>query len=157
MLVLTNFRTAVFHAVPAQLKVAISVGIGLFIALIGLVDAGWVRQPRLHGHHGPVGFGLDGTLQGWPVLVFAIGLVLVVTLYVRQVKGAILISIMATVIAVIVESIANIGPTVQEDGSVNPTGWNLNVPAWPDQIVDLPDFSLLGEFSLFGSSSGSAW
>jgi len=40
VLVLTGFRTAVFHAVPAQLKTAISVGIGLFIALIGLVDAG---------------------------------------------------------------------------------------------------------------------
>src|SRR4051794_30327910 len=37
VLVLTGFRTAVFHAVPAQLKVAISVGIGLFIALLGLV------------------------------------------------------------------------------------------------------------------------
>ena len=44
VLVLTGFRTAVFKAVPAQLKVAISVGIGLFIALIGLVDAGFVRR-----------------------------------------------------------------------------------------------------------------
>ncbi|MDO9495344.1 MAG: solute carrier family 23 protein, partial [Nocardioides sp.] len=43
-LVLTGFRKAVFHAVPAQLKVAISVGIGLFIALIGFVDAGFVRR-----------------------------------------------------------------------------------------------------------------
>ena len=42
VLVLTGFRQAVFHAVPAQLKIAISVGIGLFIALIGLVDAGFV-------------------------------------------------------------------------------------------------------------------
>src|SRR5690606_6373097 len=39
VLVLTGFRKAVFHAVPQQLKVAISVGIGLFIALIGFVDA----------------------------------------------------------------------------------------------------------------------
>lgn len=52
VLVLTGFRTAVFRAVPAQLKVAISVGIGLFIALIGFVDAGVVsgsptrRRPR---------------------------------------------------------------------------------------------------------------
>src|SRR3954453_23261657 len=44
VLVLTGFRKAVFHAVPAELKVAISVGIGLFIALIGFVDAGWVRR-----------------------------------------------------------------------------------------------------------------
>ena len=44
LLVLTGFRKAVFHAVPQQLKVAISVGIGLFIALIGFVDAGVVTR-----------------------------------------------------------------------------------------------------------------
>ena len=44
VLVLTGFRTAVFKAVPTSLKTAISVGIGLFIALIGLVDAGFVRR-----------------------------------------------------------------------------------------------------------------
>ena len=44
VLVLTGFRTAVFHAIPTQLKVAISVGIGLFIALIGFVDAGFVHR-----------------------------------------------------------------------------------------------------------------
>ncbi|MGN6723837.1 MAG: solute carrier family 23 protein, partial [Marmoricola sp.] len=42
VLVLTGFRTAVFRAVPAQIKIAISVGIGLFIALIGFNDAGFV-------------------------------------------------------------------------------------------------------------------
>jgi adenine/guanine/hypoxanthine permease len=155
VLVLTNFRTAVFHAVPAQLKVAISVGIGLFIALIGLVDAGWVRRnPDAAGTTVPVGFGLNGSLQGWPVLVFAFGLVLVVALYVRRVKGAILISIIVTtVVAVIVEAIANIGPSVISPDKTNPKGWNLNVPAWPDKIVDTPDFGLLGNFSLFGSFS----
>ena len=44
VLVLTGFRKAVFHAVPQQLKVAISVGIGLFIALIGFVDARFVTR-----------------------------------------------------------------------------------------------------------------
>jgi len=44
VLVLTGFREAVFKAVPDQLKTAISVGIGLFIALIGLVDAKMVRR-----------------------------------------------------------------------------------------------------------------
>ena len=149
VLVLTGFRTAVFHAVPAQLKVAISVGIGLFIALIGLVDAGFVR--RTGAGPVPVELGIAGSLQGWPVLVFVFGLLLVIALYVRGVKGAILISIIATtVLAVIVETIADIGPSVSGD-TVNPKGWNLNVPALPDQIVDMPDFSLLGEFSLFGS------
>ena len=45
VLVLTGFRQAVFRAVPTQLKTAISVGIGLFITVIGLVDAGFVRNP----------------------------------------------------------------------------------------------------------------
>ena len=55
MLVLTGFRQAVFHAVPPQLKTAISVGIGLFITFIGLVDAGFVRKsgggPALRARH----------------------------------------------------------------------------------------------------------
>ena len=45
VLVLTGFRQAVFKAIPTQLKTAISVGIGLFITIIGLVDAGFVRKP----------------------------------------------------------------------------------------------------------------
>ena len=43
ILVLTGFRRAVFEAVPREIKTAISVGIGLFIALIGFVDGGLVR------------------------------------------------------------------------------------------------------------------
>ncbi len=149
VLVLTGFREAVFKAVPAQLKTAISVGIGLFIALIGLVDAGFVR--RTGAGPVPVELGIGGQLSGWPVLVFAVGLVLVISLYVARVKGAILISIaITTVLAIIVEKIAGIGPSVSAAG-VNPKGWNLNVPAIPDSVVDTPDFQLLGEFSLLGS------
>jgi AGZA family xanthine/uracil permease-like MFS transporter len=75
-----------------------------------------------------------------------------VTLYVRNVKGAILLSIAATtVLAIVVEAIAQIGPMVGADGAVNPKGWNLNVPALPDAIVDIPSFPTLGEFSLLGS------
>ncbi|MBA2697355.1 MAG: NCS2 family permease [Nocardioidaceae bacterium] len=152
VLVLTGFRRAVFTAVPAQLKVAISVGIGLFIAFIGLVDAGFVRRnPDLANTPVPVGLGVGGALQGWPVLVFCAGLILMIVLYARRVKGAILISILATtVLAIIVEALADVGPTFTADG-INPKGWDLNVPAWPDKVLDTPDFSLLGNFSLFGS------
>ncbi len=152
VLVLTGFRSAVFHAVPAQLKTAISVGIGLFIALIGLVDAGFVRRiPDASNTTVPVQLGQTGSLDGWPVLVFAIGLILMVTLYVRKVRGAILISIiLTTVLAVVVEAIAHVGPSVDGD-KVNPNGWNLNVPALPDKIIGVPDFGLLGQFSLFGA------
>ena len=78
VLVLTGFREAVFKAVPDQLKTAISVGIGLFIALIGLVDAKMVRRGGT-----PLELGLGGSLQGWPVLVFLFGLFLMVVLHVR--------------------------------------------------------------------------
>ena len=109
VLVLTGFRQAVFHAVPAQLKVAISVGIGLFIAMIGLVDAGFVRRTGVGPV--PVELGIGGTLSGWPVAVFVIGLFTVIALWVRKVKGAILISIVATtILAIIVEAVAKVGP-----------------------------------------------
>ena len=145
VLVLTGFREAVFHAVPAQLKIAISVGIGLFIALIGFVDAGFVR--RTDAPPVPVQLGPSGALEGWPVFVFAVGLALVVALWVLRVKGAILISILVTtVLAIIVEAIGGFGSSQD-----SPTGWYLNVPVWPDTIVDVPDFATLGEFSLLGS------
>ena len=149
VLVLTGFRTAVFKAVPAQLKIAISVGIGLFIALIGLVDAGFVR--RTSSGPVPVTLGDGGTLVGWPIIVFAFGLFLTIGLMVKRTKAAILIGIvLATALAVIIETTLKIGPNF--DGkNVNPKGWGLNVPAMPKDIVATPDFSLFGQFNLFGS------
>ncbi len=141
VLVLTGFRTAVFHAVPTSLKTAISVGIGLFIALIGFVDAGFVR--RTGTGPVPVELGVGGVLDGWPILVFCVGLVLVVTLYVRQVKGAILIAILTTtILAIIVEKVAKVGPSFDAaTGDVNPKGWGLNVPKLPSDIGNIPGFS----------------
>ena len=148
LLVFTGFREAVFKAVPVELKVAISVGIGLFIALIGLVDAGFVSpgNPVLQ-------LGLDGSLAGWPILVFVLGLLTMVVLWFKKVKGAILYTIIgATVLAVVIELVAKVGPKFGPDG-VNPVGWNSTVPAPPsaNEIVAVPDFGLLGQFSLFGS------
>ncbi|TDD28645.1 NCS2 family permease [Kribbella turkmenica] len=147
ILVLTGFRRAVFEAVPVQLKVAISVGIGLFIAFIGVVDAGFVRRPAaLTGP--PVELGVGGNLRGWPVLVFVIGLLLIITLYARKVKGAILIGILtATVLAIVIESIISVGARTTE----NPGGWGLSVPKLPDDWFTKPNLDTLGEFSLFGS------
>jgi AGZA family xanthine/uracil permease-like MFS transporter len=150
VLVLTGFRTAVFRAVPAQLKIAISVGIGLFIALIGLVDAGFVR--RTGSGPVPVTLGDNGTLVGWPVIIFALGLFLMITLMVKKVKGALLIGIaVATVAAIAVESAFKIGPNFIAPDKVNPKGWGLNVPSVPSDVIATPDFGLLGQFSLFGS------
>lgn len=147
VLVLTGFRTAVLRAVPAELKVAISVGIGLFIALIGFVDAGVVtRIPDIAGTTVPVQLGGDGNLSGWPVLVFIAGLLLMMALWVRKVRGAILVSIVVmTVVAVVVEAVGDLGRASEKAG-----GWALTVPAWPDDF-HAPDFGTLGEFNLLGS------
>jgi len=151
VLVLTGFRGAVFRAVPGQLKIAISVGIGLFIALIGLVDAGFVRRPGAGPV--PVMLGDNGNLVGWPIVVFGLGLLLTIALMVKKIKGAILIGIVvATAAAIAIESAFKIGPLFNgATGAVNPKGWNLNVPAMPSEIVATPDFSLFGQFDLLGS------
>ena len=150
LLVLTGFRTAVFHAIPAELKTAISVGIGLFIAFIGLVDAGFVRRiSDAAGTTVPVQLGASGQLRGWPTLVFVVGLLLTAVLVARRTRGAILISIVVTtVLAIVVEAAFDIGAS---GPGKNPDGWALNVPALPSKVVDTPDLGLLGHFSLLGS------
>lgn len=144
ILVLTGFRTAVFKAVPKTLRTAISVGIGLFIAFVGLINAGVVRKPA---GSPPVELGIGGSLTGWPILVFIVGLGLLIALHVLKVKGAMLISIVsATVLAIIVEAVAHVGAHV---GTENPTGWALNVPSLAN--FSLPDLGLLFRVDLFGA------
>ncbi|MET9435363.1 NCS2 family permease [Streptomyces sp. NPDC006551] len=142
VLVVTGLREAVMHAIPQSLKQAISVGIGLFIAFIGFVDAGFVT--RIPGETGsvPVQLGAAGHLSGWPVLVFCLGVLLTIALMARKVKGAILLSIVVmTVVAVAVNELADIPPLA----------WGLTVPTLPEDIVAAPDFGLVGSFSLFGA------
>src|SRR4051812_7980555 len=146
VLVLTGFRKAVFEAIPPQLKTAIAVGIGFFLTIIGLADAGVIRPGNPL-----ITFGVNGQLAGWPLLVFVVGLLLMAVLVVRKVKGALLIGIVATtILAIIIEAVADIGPRVSGGNEVNAHGWALQVPKLPDNLVDKPDFSLIGNFSLFG-------
>ncbi|TQJ08961.1 NCS2 family permease [Lapillicoccus jejuensis] len=164
VLVLTGFRTAVLRAVPAQLKTAISVGIGLFITLIGLVDSGLVRRPTVPSGQGgftpnpsgpPLEFAVGGFLSGWPLLVFVVGLAAIVGMIALKVKGAILWGVLgATVLAVVVEAVFHVGSSTNAKGElVNPAGWGLGVPKLPSTWVDTPDFGLLGHFNLLGSFS----
>ena len=152
VLVLTGFRVAVFKAVPPQIKIAISVGIGLFIALIGLVDAGFVR--RTAAGPVPVGLGVNGNLVGWPTVVFVFGLILMIGLMVRKVKGAILIGIVgATVVAIVIQKMYNIAPgfTAGNPPTIVDGGWGLNIPNVPTDIVATPKFDFTGQFDLFGA------
>ena len=144
VLVLTGFREAVFRAVPPALRIAISVGIGLFITLVGLADAGIVRpgSPLVQ-------LGVNGSLAGWPILVFVITLGLLALLQMRKVRGAMLWAIAAgTTLAVIFEVAFKIG---SQNQGANPTGWALNVPSFPGlEAFVAPDLSLLGRVDVFG-------
>ncbi|MFF4363877.1 NCS2 family permease [Streptomyces sp. NPDC001604] len=143
LLVATGLRERVMNAVPYSLRKAISIGIGLFIMLIGLVDSGFVsRIPDVAQTTVPLQLGSTGHLNGWPVLVFILGALLTFVLIIRKVSGAILISIVTmTVLALIIDAVAKI-PT-----------WGLTTPKWPGNPVATPDFGLIGKVSLFGGFS----
>lgn len=143
LLVLTGIRKAIFTAVPPSLRAAISVGIGLFITLVGLADSGLVRQGNPL-----VQLGVNGTLQGWPIAVAVFAFLLLVLLHVRKVKGAMLIAIAAaSVVALVLEAAFKVGPRIGE----NVTGWSLNVPKLPSgsDFVS-PNLGLIGRVDLLG-------
>jgi AGZA family xanthine/uracil permease-like MFS transporter len=127
ILVLTGFREAVFRAIPLILKRAISVGIGLFILFIGLVNAGFVRVPvesiTITGQAvidgvtplgalaaegvqlGPPGTPVTiGNFANLPVAIGLLGLLLTLWLMSRGVKAALLFGIvLTTTIAVVLK------------------------------------------------------
>ena len=159
VLVLTGFRIAVFKAIPTSLKIAISVGIGLFIALIGLVDAGFVRRTPnvVWGSTNskpsavPLELGDGGQLVGWPIVIFAFGLFLTIILMIKKIKGAILIGIVSsTLLAIFIEAQFKVGNSFLSPTESNPRGWALNNPALPKDasgnlnLADAPRFDTLG-------------
>ncbi|KQB83493.1 NCS2 family permease [Corynebacterium oculi] len=142
ILAVSGFREAVFNAIPAPMKAAIGVGIGAFIALVGLVDAGFVtRVPDAAGTTVPVGLGVGGSISTWPTFVFVLGVLLCGALVVRRVRGGLFIGIVLTAaIAMVAEALLK--PT--ED-------WSLAVPTLPETLGGLPDLSIVGQVDLFGA------
>ncbi|MEU2972050.1 NCS2 family permease, partial [Nocardiopsis alba] len=142
LMVVTGVRTAVMNALPHDLKLAIGVGIGLFVSLIGLTNAGFVSAGD-GGSLLQLGVaGGGGHLDGWPILVFVTGLILASLLLARNVPGAIFYGIVgATVLAVILHYALNLNDQV----------WGGGVPALPSSPVSMPDFGLLFQVDLFGA------
>jgi adenine/guanine/hypoxanthine permease len=89
VLVLTKLREAVLNAIPLSLKMAVGVGIGLFIAFIGLKNAGIVVPD-------PVTYLKLGDLTQGPVLLAIVGLILTLALIARGFRGGLLIGIVLT-------------------------------------------------------------
>lgn len=138
LLAATGLRRMIFDAVPVELKIAITVGIGLFIAFIGFVNAGFVTATGANSP--PVGLGIGGSVGTVPTLMFVFTLVLTGILVARKVRGGLFIGLVSgTVLAVIVEAIWPLGSSVD-----NPGGWGLTVPALSGSPFAVPDLSLVG-------------
>lgn len=138
LLAVTGLRRMIFDAVPMALKTAITVGIGLFIAFIGFVNAGFVTSTGAASP--PVGLGVDGSVGSVPTLIFVLTLVVTGVLVARRVKGGLLIGLVSgTVVAMIIEAIWSLGPATE-----NPGGWSLTVPTLQGSPFSVPDLSLIG-------------
>jgi AGZA family xanthine/uracil permease-like MFS transporter len=147
LLAVTGLRRMIFDAVPMQLKLAITAGIGLFILFIGLVDAGFIGSTGVPSP--PVGLGVGGvgSINTVPTVVFVFTLLVTGVLVVRRVRGGILVGLVAgAVVAVAIEAIWHLGSAVDKPG-----GWTLSVPTLSRSPFALPDLSLAGDFSLVGS------
>jgi AGZA family xanthine/uracil permease-like MFS transporter len=130
LLVLLGLRERVMRAIPLELKKAIAIGIGLFIALIGLVNAGIVVQ----GEGVPITLARFTT---WPVFVTIFGIVLTLVLRARGFRGDLLVGIIATTILATIINWAT-------DYSAFTTPGVARVP---DDVVEGPNFGLIGDIS----------
>lgn len=118
VLVLAGLREAVMKAVPNSLKLAIAVGIGLFILFIGFVNGGLI----VAGEATPVAFVFPTTAGAGVTLL---GILVAVVLYARKVPGALVVTILITAVLALI----------------------FGVNEWPDSFPG-PKFDTLGEFDL---------
>lgn len=142
VLVLAGLREAMMRAVPLSLKLAIGVGIGLFITLVGLREGGIVVNDPA------TGIGL-GDLTSGPALIALGGLAVALVLTVRRVRGAILFGVLAAAVLGLVAGVLE-GPSgiadVPASGDFSTIGDALAL----DNLGDALSFALIPViFALF--------
>jgi len=119
-LVVVGLRERIIDAIPFDLKLAIGIGIGAFITVVGLKNAGFVVSGGELGNL--------GHLETWRMFVFVVGLLVTWTLHSRGVRGALLIGIVgSTVLATVINAIDGYG--IWTDGTARlPRGGWLQTP-----------------------------
>lgn len=133
ILSILGVRQAIVRAIPNHLKFSLTAGIGMFLAFIGLKNAGAVVA-------NPDTFVTLGSLTSAPVLIAVVGLILTAVLLVRRVPGAILIGIVAsTLIAIVTRAAVYFGPK----GAMVPFGGFTNgivqLPIMPTGLIGALD------------------
>lgn len=142
-------REMVISAVPASLKHGIAVGIGLFIALIGLSDAGIVVK-------NPGGLVMRGDFAEPAVILAIFGIIIIGILQVRKVKGAILIGMIATTMVGILSGILQFKGIVSRPPSIEPTLFKFDLSGmlnW-NHIVLILTFLYMVLFDTVGTLIG---
>ena len=147
LLSLTNVREAIFNAIPASLKVAVSVGIGFFIAFIGVQNAGLIVDGStlvtLFGFNASIANGTF-TTAGITVILSLIGVILIAMMLVKGVKGYMLYGILATWVLGIICQLLGLYVPNPEAGfySVIPTAF-ISAPASMAPTFMKLDFSYI--------------
>lgn len=131
-----NVREAIFNAIPRSLKTAVSVGIGLFIALIGLLNSTVIVK-------NDVGLGL-GNLVSKESFIFFMGLLIMAVLTARKTKGALLIGIVISTIIALFTGVSKLpeGGIIQLPPSLSPIAFKLDFSS----IFSLEMFSVVFAF-----------
>ena len=141
LLAVTGLREMIFKAIPLELKKAIAIGIGLFIAFIGLYNSGIIASlPPSAGQ--PVTL---GSFTTWPIFVTFFGIVFTFALRAIRFKGDLIVGIIGTtVVATIVNSLV-----------ANHRAFGTSTATWPGwhHLYAAPNFHLLGQISLHSFSS----
>ena len=114
-------REAIMNALPHSLQNAIAIGIGLFIAFIGLQMSGIITKD-------PATFITRGALDAAPVLLSLFGIAVTLTLIARKVRGAILIGILISTIANLIFGVASFDGVAAAPPSIAPTFFKLQLP-----------------------------
>ncbi len=130
-----NIRTYIVKAIPKQIRYAVSAGIGLFIALIGLVDAHFIIGD-------PATLIKLGKMDA-VTITFAVGLIITAMLVIKNIKGGLILGIAATTILSI--------PIGRMYGNASSINFGLPTLVTWKGIFAQPDFSLLFKMDLIGS------
>ena len=133
---ISPLRAYLINAIPKSLKFGIGAGIGLFLAIIGLKNAGIVVD-------NPATLVGLGDLKSAPVLLALVTLVLMIALDKLKIPGAIVISILATTIIGMIVGVAQFQGIVSPIPSMSPTFMQLDFSALGSSLFIIVVFTIL--------------
>jgi len=144
-----GWRTKMINAIPKDLKIATGAGIGMFLAIIGLREMGWIQDDgaTLVNLATTEGFGYD---HG--ALISMVALLAIAVMMAKGVKGAIIYGILGA--SVYGWAVGAYDP--YNDFTAGGAGWGSATAKWPTEIfgfVGLPEESLGAAFGAFGDIS----